>query len=104
MGRGDAFQKAKGEALPYPDAAAVEANSFASRRAAIGLVLMLTAPGIPMILQGQELYDCKPYKWPRGPALDWSRTAAAEAGGAASKWTKLFCTLVRLRQRCSGAD
>jgi len=93
-GGGDAFQKMSGS-LPYPSVAAVEGNAFAARRAAIGLVLMMTAPGVPMLLQGQEVYECKPFKWPRGPALDWERVAAAD--GNPSLWQKLCTNLIKLR-------
>lgn len=91
---GDAFQKIEG-ALPYPSVAAVEADAFAARRAAIGLVLMMTAPGIPMILQGQEVFECRPYKWPRGPALDWNRVAACS--GSAALYKDMLKKLNQLR-------
>lgn len=88
---GDAFQQAEGEALPYPAVEEVEANAFAARRATLGIVLILTAPGVPMILQGQEVGDPSPFKWPRGPTLDWNRVAA---DGSALKVCR---ELIRLR-------
>eukprot|EP00445_Apocalathium_hangoei_P028769 CAMPEP_0203934956 /NCGR_PEP_ID=MMETSP0359-20131031/72795_1 /ASSEMBLY_ACC=CAM_ASM_000338 /TAXON_ID=268821 /ORGANISM="Scrippsiella Hangoei, Strain SHTV-5" /LENGTH=767 /DNA_ID=CAMNT_0050864729 /DNA_START=241 /DNA_END=2544 /DNA_ORIENTATION=- len=90
----DAFQKLSG-AMPYPSAAAVEGNPFAARRAAIGLVMMMTAPGVPMLLQGQEVYECGAFKWPRGPALDWQRVAATS--GNAALWQTLTRNLIKLR-------
>lgn len=73
---GDAFQQVEEEAMPYPSVEEVEANAFAARRAALGLLIVLTAPGVPMILQGQEAGDPSPFKWPNGPGLDWQRVAA----------------------------
>lgn len=70
---GDAFQKAEGGPLPYPDVAVVEANAYAARRAAIGLVVMMACPGVPMLLQGQELCETSAFQWPRGPAMHWER-------------------------------
>eukprot|EP00933_Yihiella_yeosuensis_P007926 TRINITY_DN113142_c0_g1_i1.p1 TRINITY_DN113142_c0_g1~~TRINITY_DN113142_c0_g1_i1.p1 ORF type:complete len:309 (+),score=46.52 TRINITY_DN113142_c0_g1_i1:25-927(+) len=91
---GDAFQKA-GDALEYPEVEAVEANRFAAGRAALGLVLVMTAPGVPMLLQGQEVCDCRPYKWPNGPALDWSRVESTN--GPAAEWKQLCRDLIALR-------
>lgn len=93
-GGGDAFQKAKG-ALPYPSLAAVEASAFAIRRAALGLVIIMTAPGVPMLLQGQEACECRPYCWPRGPAVDWQRLQAVE--GPSVQWRQLCRDLIALR-------
>lgn len=91
---GDAFQKAQG-ALPYPTVEAVEANTFAARRAALGLVLILTAPGVPMLLQGQEVCESAAYKWPRGPTMDWQRVQAKE--GIQAEWQQLCRDLIALR-------
>eukprot|EP00928_Gymnodinium_smaydae_P013428 TRINITY_DN14895_c0_g1_i1.p1 TRINITY_DN14895_c0_g1~~TRINITY_DN14895_c0_g1_i1.p1 ORF type:complete len:846 (+),score=136.02 TRINITY_DN14895_c0_g1_i1:60-2540(+) len=93
-GGGDAFQKAE-ESLPYPEVSDVEGNAYAARRAALGLVILMTAPGVPMLLQGQELCDCRPFKWPRGPGLDWELAGASS--GQAAEWRKLCKNLIRLR-------
>jgi len=93
-GGGDAFQKALG-ALPYPAPADVEANVLAVRRAALGLVLVFTAPGVPMLLQGQEFCESGPYKWPRGPTINWEHAAAAS--GLQAEWHQLCRQLIALR-------
>lgn len=91
---GDAFQKLKGS-LPYPDVVEVEANHFAARRTAIAMVLMMTAPGVPMLLQGQEVYECRGYAWPRGPALDWQRVDGL--GGISEVWQTVCKNLIKVR-------
>eukprot|EP00929_Paragymnodinium_shiwhaense_P079415 TRINITY_DN41337_c0_g1_i1.p1 TRINITY_DN41337_c0_g1~~TRINITY_DN41337_c0_g1_i1.p1 ORF type:complete len:891 (-),score=150.95 TRINITY_DN41337_c0_g1_i1:249-2921(-) len=103
---GDAFQSAEGEALPYPAEEDSLRNPFAARRSAIGVLLVMTAPGIPMLLQGQELCDCRPFQWPRGPAIDWKRvaeTATDVAGkptvGLPSRWRRFCQDAIRLRSR-----
>jgi len=98
-GGGDAFQNAHGEAEPYPEEKEVLGNPFAARRSALGLLLALTAPGVPMLLQGQEMYDTRPYKWPRGPALDWERAAEAchDSGKLPSKWRRFCHDAIALR-------
>lgn len=98
-GGGDAFQQAGGR-LPYPDPEEVATNEFAWRRAALGLVLMFTCPGVPMLLQGQEVGDCQPYCWPNGPALDWDR--AMETSGIPAAWKMLCQDLIALRVGRSG--
>mmetsp|Transcript_40328 Transcript_40328/g.93494 ORF Transcript_40328/g.93494 Transcript_40328/m.93494 type:complete len:806 (+) Transcript_40328:84-2501(+) len=91
---GDAFQQAAGS-LPYPDPEEVESNEFAARRAALGLVLVLTCPGVPMLLQGQEVGDCTPYCWPNGPAMDWAKVS--EPSGVPAQWKQLCKDLIALR-------
>lgn len=111
-GGGDAFQQSGGAALPYPNKKEVEANRFAARRAALGLTLMMCAPGVPMLLQGQEVYEIEGFEWPRGPRLDWARVAAAAAaaggggggGAAAGTWCGLLRNLIKLRQERNAAD
>lgn len=46
-------------------------NTFAKQRAVLGLVLVLTAPGIPMIFQGQEFLEDGYFK--DTEELDWSK-------------------------------
>lgn len=92
---GDAFQQAK-DSLPYPDQEAVEANTFAARRTAIGLVLVMTAPGTPMLLQGQEVCDCLPFRWPQGPGLDWTRVDMTT--GPTAEWQQMCRSLIAVRR------
>ena len=46
-------------------------SAFAKKRAILGLSLVLTAPGIPMIFQGQEFLEDEYFKDTEG--LDWSK-------------------------------
>ncbi len=46
-------------------------SAFAKKRAILGLVLVMTAPGIPMIFQGQEFLEDEYFKDHEG--LDWSK-------------------------------
>ncbi|TRO63330.1 alpha-amylase family glycosyl hydrolase [Christiangramia sabulilitoris] len=46
-------------------------SAFAKKRAILGLVLVLTAPGIPMIFQGQEFMEDEYFKDDEG--LDWEK-------------------------------
>lgn len=67
-----------------------DANSeFALKRAILGLVLVMTAPGIPMIFQGQEFMVDKFFKDDEG--LDWKQEKEHDA------ITKLFRQLCELR-------
>jgi 1,4-alpha-glucan branching enzyme len=43
---------------------------YARKRAALGAAFVLTAPGIPMLFQGQELLETRP--WHDDVPLDWS--------------------------------
>ncbi len=67
---------------------------FAQKRASLGIALTLTAPGIPMILQGQELLqdgwfqDSEPMPWEN----------KEEHGGIG----ELTATLIRLRRNIDG--
>lgn len=93
---GDAFQKSN-ECLPYPASAEVEANDFAFQRTAIGLVILMTTPGTPMLLQGQEVFDFRPYAWPNGPPMDWQRVGTKQ--GPAFRCKQLVQKLISLRVR-----
>lgn len=67
-----------------------EADSeFAKKRSILGAVLVLTAPGIPMIFQGQEFLEDAYFKDTDG--LDWERFS--EFIGI----TKLYRDLIKLR-------
>ena len=72
-------------------------SPFAKKRAILGIVLSLTAPGIPMIFQGQEFLEYEYFKDDRG--LDWEK----------SNWNKglekLVTDLIYLRTgRNAGAE
>jgi 1,4-alpha-glucan branching enzyme len=64
---------------------------WAKKRSTLGGALVLTAPGIPMLFQGQEFLEQRPFA--RDPAeLDWAN-AATYAGILA-----LYRDLIRLRR------
>jgi 1,4-alpha-glucan branching enzyme len=76
--------------VPEEIAPGDEGNLFAKKRSALGAALVFTAPGIPMIFQGQEfLQDC----WfDDHVPLDWSK-AEKNAG-----ILTLYRDLIRLRR------
>ena len=47
---------------------------WSKKRSTLGGVLVLTAPGIPMLFQGQEFLEQQPFVQDPGP-LDWSNTS-----------------------------
>jgi 1,4-alpha-glucan branching enzyme len=67
---------------------------WARRRSALGAAIVLTAPGIPMLLQGQELLEDGAFKDTR--PLDWSK-AETNAGNLA-----LYRDLIALRKNLAG--
>mmetsp|Transcript_1233 Transcript_1233/g.2130 ORF Transcript_1233/g.2130 Transcript_1233/m.2130 type:complete len:786 (-) Transcript_1233:229-2586(-) len=68
----DGFQRVGGEVYAHPDPDDVVSDAFSWRRAALGMLLLFTSPGVPMILQGQETFDCRPFRWPTGPGFQWN--------------------------------
>jgi len=71
-------------------------NPYAIRRSIVGAVLLLTAPGIPMLLQGQEFLELQGPIWPIPPLLEFSRIKRYEG------IVKLYSDLIRLRLNASG--
>jgi len=60
----------------FPEAiipGAGDSNLFAVKRTALCLALLLVSPGIPMLLQGQEILDTSCPIWPEPPKMDWER-------------------------------
>lgn len=70
------------------------ANRFARQRAALGAALVFTAPGVPMIFQGQEFLEDGWFD--DQTALDWLK-AYHYAGNVA-----LYRDLIRLRRNLDG--
>ena len=68
-------------------------STFAKKRAVLGAVLVLTAPGIPMLFQGQEFLSDKFFTDDTG--LDWDKFSTFKG------ITKLFADLIKLR---TGSD
>lgn len=69
-------------------------NWFAKKRSILGAVLTMTAPGIPMIFQGQEMLEGGWFQ--DNKPLDWSRFS--EFKGI----TKLYRDLIKLRTNSQG--
>ncbi|TAH38095.1 MAG: 1,4-alpha-glucan branching protein [Planctomycetota bacterium] len=66
----------------------------ARKRSTLGAALLFTAPGIPMIYQGQEFLDQEPFDERR--PIQWSQLAAHPG------IFQLYCDLVALRRNVSG--
>ncbi len=71
-------------------------NWFAKKRSTLGAVLTLTAPGIPMLFQGQEFLEDQIFDDQR--PLDWSK--AEFYGGI----VKIYADLMRLRLNQDGVS
>jgi 1,4-alpha-glucan branching enzyme len=69
---------------------------YARKRSALGAAIVMTAPGTPMILQGQELLETNQFSDTR--AMDWSRTNT-QAGTY-----MLYRDLIRLRRNLDGVS
>jgi 1,4-alpha-glucan branching enzyme len=47
-------------------------NYWAKRRSGLGIAMMMTTPGMPMLFMGQEFLEATPFPFDQGPALEWS--------------------------------
>ena len=70
---------------------------WAERRSGLGLALVLTAPGIPMLFMGQEFLETTPFPFSPGPAIDWSNEQTY------SGFRQLVHDLVALRRNAAGS-
>jgi 1,4-alpha-glucan branching enzyme len=71
-------------------------RTFAHKRAMLGLSVLLTAPGIPMLFQGQEFADNTPFPFGRGLGIDWSKKESYPGLVAMTK------DLIALRRNLAG--
>ncbi len=71
-------------------------NWFAKKRSTLGAVLILTAPGIPMLFQGQEFLEDECFDDQQ--ALDWSKAESF------SGIIKLYTDLIHLRLNRGGVS
>jgi 1,4-alpha-glucan branching enzyme len=86
---------ANGKARVAEEIAADDVNNYYSKkRAILGMALTMTAPGIPMIFQGQELLEDKWFS--DTDPLDWSRFSEFKG------LTKLHRDLIYLRTNRNG--
>ncbi len=65
---------------------------WAEKRTTLGLAVMLTSPGIPMLFQGQEFVDNTPFPFGRDMGIDWSK--ATKFPGI----SKMVTDLIHLRR------
>jgi 1,4-alpha-glucan branching enzyme len=85
-----------GERLPTAIHGGDPAGYYARKRSALGAALVMTSPGTPMILQGQELLETNQFSDTR--PMDWARTNA-QAGTL-----RLYRDLIRLRRNLDGVS
>lgn len=69
-------------------------HEFAKKRSTLGAALVMTAPGIPMIFQGQEFLEDKWFS--DTDPLDWGRAKQLEG------FVHLYRDLIRLRRNLDG--
>ncbi len=85
-----------GQRLPVYIDGSNPTNYFARKRSTIGAAIMLTTPGLPMILQGQEFLTTTQFGADEAEALVWSRT------NTFSGIVSLYTDLIRLRRNLDG--
>ncbi len=85
-----------GQRLPVLIDSGNPTGYFARKRSTLGAALTLTTPGIPMILQGQEMLTTNQFGADEAEALDWSRT------NTFSGIVALYRDLIRLRRNLDG--
>jgi 1,4-alpha-glucan branching enzyme len=69
---------------------------FARRRSNLAAAIVLTSPGIPMVFQGQEMLDSRPFVFERAEPILWSRVTSF--GGVVS----FYRDLIALRRNIGG--
>jgi len=50
-----------------------DSNFFAIKRTTLCVSILMISPGIPMLLQGQEILETACPEWPHPPHVDWGR-------------------------------
>jgi 1,4-alpha-glucan branching enzyme len=88
---------ANGKARVAEEIASDDVNNYYSKkRSTLGMALALTAPGIPMIFQGQELLEDKWFS--DTDPIDWSRFSDFKG------ITKMFRDMIKLRLNAGGVS
>jgi 1,4-alpha-glucan branching enzyme len=72
-------------------------STFAKRRYTLAAAVMLTAPGIPMIFQGQEMLETRPFDFFTAANTDFSRAVDPNFKGI----VQLYHDLIALRRNLS---
>src|SRR4051794_11999596 len=71
---------------------------FAKKRSTLAAAIMLTAPGIPMIFQGQEMLETRPFGFREPTDMDFGRGADAKFKGI----VQMYRDLIALRRNAAG--
>lgn len=69
---------------------------YARKRSQLGMTLVMTSPGTPMIWQGQEMLETNQFS--DGRPMDWARTNSQAGNG------RLYRDLIRLRRNLDGVS
>jgi 1,4-alpha-glucan branching enzyme len=85
-----------GVRLPTAIYGAQAEGYYARKRSTLGAALIMTSPGTPMILQGQEMIETNQFSDTRG--VDWART------NSFAGITRLYRDLIRLRRNLDGVS
>jgi 1,4-alpha-glucan branching enzyme len=85
-----------GTRLPTAIYGAQAEGYYARKRSTLGAALIMTSPGTPMILQGQEMLETNQFSDTRG--VDWART------NTFAGITRLYRDLIRLRRNLDGVS
>lgn len=71
---------------------------FAKKRSTLAAAIMLTAPGIPMIFQGQEMLETRPFGFSTPTNMDFSRVDDPNIKGI----VQMYRDLIALRRNLAG--
>lgn len=85
-----------GARLPTAIHSAEPEGYYARKRSQLGMALVMTSPGTPMVWQGQEMLETNQFSDTR--PMDWSRT-----NSQAGNW-RLYRDLIRLRRNLDGTS
>jgi 1,4-alpha-glucan branching enzyme len=85
-----------GERLPVAIHSAEPEGYYARKRSQLGMALVMTSPGTPMVWQGQEVLETNQFSDTR--PMDWART-----NRQAGNW-RLYRDLIRLRRNLDGVS
>jgi len=86
-----------GQRLPVRIDAADSSSLVARRRAMLAAGVLFTAPGVPMIFQGQEMLEDVKFV-PQPPPLDWSKATAN------APFRTFYRDMIRLRRNADGVS
>lgn len=82
--------------LPLVIDQATPTSVFAKKRSTLAAAVVLTAPGIPMIFQGQEMLEIKNFDFVKRTPVDWTRVQTFKG------IVQLYHDLITLRRNLTG--